>query len=87
LCAGLLIKLIQSFSPAPIETDDLGAAMLGFYRDGASNVREVIASGVTGRKLLKMGLKKDLEACCQIDKLNAVPKLHGDCLTLEPASS
>jgi 2-phosphosulfolactate phosphatase len=38
-------------------------------------------NGMTGKKLLKMGMKKDIEACSAIDIYHEVPRLNGDQLT------
>lgn len=80
ICAGLFIELLQANVKPSVEADDLGTAMLGFYRNNASNIHEVIRSGITGRKLLKMGLKQDVDACSAIDIFDVVPRLSGDSL-------
>jgi 2-phosphosulfolactate phosphatase len=78
LCAGLVLDRLHSLSPVSVETDDFGAAMLALYRNRASQVQETLMSGMTGRKLHKLGLRKDLEACSLIDVFQDVPRLNGD---------
>lgn len=82
LCAGLLIKRFQALCPAAVETDDLGTAMLGFFQASEPNLLEVMSRGVTGRKLIKLGLKKDVERCAEVDALTEVPRLNGNSLIL-----
>jgi 2-phosphosulfolactate phosphatase len=81
LCAGLVLDKLHSLCPVAIETDDFGAAMLALYRNRSAQIKETIMYGITGRKLLKLGLRRDIEACALIDIYNDVPRLNGDQLT------
>ncbi|MDQ8735567.1 2-phosphosulfolactate phosphatase [Paenibacillus sp. LHD-38] len=81
LCAGLVLDKLHSISQVSIEMDDFGSAMLALYRNRSQNVKETIMNGMTGKKLLKLGMKKDIEACSAIDIYHDVPRLNGDQLT------
>jgi 2-phosphosulfolactate phosphatase len=81
LCAGFVLEKLQAFSPVAIEMDDFGSAMLGLYRNRSAQIRETMMNGITGRKLIKLGLRKDIEACSFIDIYQDVPRLNGDQLT------
>lgn len=81
LCAGLVLDKLHSLSHVTVEMDDFGAAMLALYRNRSAQVKETIMNGMTGKKLLKMGMKKDIEACSAIDIYHEVPRLNGDQLT------
>ncbi|WP_138753397.1 2-phosphosulfolactate phosphatase [Paenibacillus sinopodophylli] len=81
LCAGLVLDRLHAISQLPVEMDDFGTAMLALYRNRSGVISETIMNGMTGKKLLKLGLKKDIEACSAIDIFHDVPRLHGDQLT------
>nr|WP_053377866.1 2-phosphosulfolactate phosphatase [Paenibacillus sp. FJAT-27812] len=81
LCAGLVLDRLQALSQITVEMDDFGSAMLALYRNRSSQVRDTIMNGMTGKKLLKLGMRKDIEACSAIDIYNEVPRLNGDQLT------
>ncbi|WP_424766175.1 2-phosphosulfolactate phosphatase [Paenibacillus sp. sgz302251] len=81
LCAGLVLDRLHAISQAPIEMDDFGVAMLALYRNRAPQIKETLWNGQTGKRLLKLGLKRDLEACSAIDVYQEVPRLNGDQLT------
>lgn len=81
LCAGLVLDRLQAHCPVSVEMDDFGAAMLALYRNQSDAVKETILNGMTGKKLLKLGMKKDIEACSAIDIYQDVPRLNGDQLT------
>ncbi|SFE93477.1 2-phosphosulfolactate phosphatase [Paenibacillus algorifonticola] len=83
-CAGLLLDRLQLAGPAPVELDDFGLAMLAFYRNRSSYALETLASGVTGKRLAKIGLQRDIEACAPIDLYKEVPQLLGGMLTRMP---
>lgn len=81
LCAGLLLSRLSGLSGGHIETDDLGTAMLALYRDRAGAVKETLLNGMSGKRLCKLGFKKDVEACSAVDVSQTVPRLNGDLLT------
>lgn len=81
LCAGLVLDKLQALSNVSIEMDDFGVAMLALYRNRAALVKETLLHGITGKKLLKLGMKKDIEDCSSIDIHQVVPRLNGDHLT------
>ncbi|MFF2090260.1 2-phosphosulfolactate phosphatase [Paenibacillus sp. NPDC058174] len=80
LCAGLLLERLQGMTGGALELDDFGCAMLALYGDRSHAVKETIQQGMTGKKLLKLGLRKDLESCAAIDRYQEVPRLYGDML-------
>ncbi|MUT66738.1 2-phosphosulfolactate phosphatase [Paenibacillus sp. NEAU-GSW1] len=80
LCAGLLLDRFQALAGSALELDDFGHAMLSLYCDRAQSIRETLQHGMTGKKLLKLGLRRDLESCAIIDRYNEVPRLFGDML-------
>ncbi|CAM3963475.1 2-phosphosulfolactate phosphatase [Paenibacillus alkaliterrae] len=81
LCAGLVLDKLQSLSQVAIETDDFGTAMLALYRNRSNRIKETVLSGISGRRLLKLGMKRDIETCTAIDIYHDVPRLNGDQLT------
>jgi len=81
LCAGLLLDKLEALLGQPVETDDFGIAMLALYRDRRQAVAETIGSGMTGRRLIKMGLGSDIDWCAAVDTSDLVPRLSGDWLT------
>lgn len=81
LCAGLVLDRLQGLSHFAIEMDDFGCAMLALYRNRSTQVKETIMNGMTGKKLIKLGMRKDIEACSAIDIYQEVPRLNGDQLT------
>lgn len=80
LCAGLLLERIQTLSGKVLELDDFGHAMLSLYCDRSQVIRETLHHGTTGKKLLKLGLRRDVDSCAIIDRYNEVPRLFGDTL-------
>jgi 2-phosphosulfolactate phosphatase len=81
LCAGLVLNKLQELGGAPVETDDFGIAMLALYRNRANHIVETLLSGMSGKRLCKLGFKKDVEACAAVDVYQTVPRLNGDLLT------
>ncbi len=78
LCAGLLLDCLRSLSSLPVEIDDFGMAMLALYRNRRDSVVDTVLGGATGRRLLKLGMRKDIEACSELDRFDTVPRLSGD---------
>lgn len=78
LCAGLVLDRLHSLSHFPIEMDDFGAAMLALYRNRAAQLKETIMCGMSGKRLIKLGFKQDIEACSYVDIYKDAPKLCGD---------
>ncbi|GFN30533.1 2-phosphosulfolactate phosphatase [Paenibacillus xylaniclasticus] len=81
LCAGLLLDRLEALIGQPVETDDLGIAMLAFYRERRNAIAETVSSGMTGRRLIKMGLGSDIDWCSTVDSSSIVPRLNGDWMT------
>lgn len=81
LCAGLVLDKMHAISSAAIETDDFGTAMLALYRNRLGHMNETLSGGLTGRKLLKLGMKRDIDDCSCIDIYQDVPRLNGELLT------
>lgn len=81
ICAGRVLDKLQSLSGAPVEMDDFGMAMLALYRNRSSNILDTILGGNSGKRLIKLGMKRDIEACSSLDVLRDVPRLQGDILT------
>ncbi|WP_028610428.1 2-phosphosulfolactate phosphatase [Paenibacillus harenae] len=81
LCAGLLLDRLHALSGVTVETDDFGTAMLAMYRNQASSLKETVTNGSSGKRLLKLGMKRDIEVCTAIDIYQVVPRLNGDQLT------
>jgi 2-phosphosulfolactate phosphatase len=78
LCAGLLLDSLRSLSSTPIEMDDFGMAMLALYHNRSGAIENTVIGGATGRRLLKLGMRRDIEACSELDLFSVVPKLSGD---------
>ncbi|SFF02002.1 2-phosphosulfolactate phosphatase [Paenibacillus catalpae] len=77
LCAGLLLSRMQALCSAPLEIDDFGLAMLSLYQDRATDIKETIRSGATGKRLIKLGMARDIEICSEVDTYTVVPRLQG----------
>ncbi|WP_341278271.1 2-phosphosulfolactate phosphatase [Paenibacillus sp. FSL H8-0537] len=80
--AGLLLERMTQAGMNALELDDFALAMLGFYRSRSAYALETLASGATGKRLLKLGLQRDIEACAEIDIYKDVPILQGEKLVL-----
>lgn len=76
LCAGLLLARMQALCSAPLEIDDFGLAMLSLYQDRAHDIKETIRSGATGKRLMKLGMSRDIDICSEIDAYSGVPRLR-----------
>ncbi|GGD70184.1 2-phosphosulfolactate phosphatase [Paenibacillus nasutitermitis] len=81
LCAGAFVAKLQAGSPDGLEMDDFAAAMLGFYRNSTGQLYETLASGATGRRLLKLGMARDIKRCSQLDSSDIVARMQGGMLT------
>jgi len=82
LGAGLILQRILDYSQGEVEFDDFGAAMLALWRDSSASLKETLYAGMTGRKLAKLGMGEDIEACSAVDSIAAVPRLNGSLLTI-----
>ncbi|MCM3627337.1 2-phosphosulfolactate phosphatase [Paenibacillus glycanilyticus] len=78
ICAGLLLSRMQAICSAPLEIDDFGLAMLSLYHDRATDIKEAIRSGATGKRLIKLGMSRDIDLCSEIDTYSGVPRLHAN---------
>ncbi|MFX3633609.1 MAG: 2-phosphosulfolactate phosphatase [Candidatus Pristimantibacillus sp.] len=81
LCAGLLLEKLQSFLGLPLEMCDFSLAMLSLYRDRADQLKESLYTSSAGKRLIKLGLKRDVDRCSLIDIYKDVPRLYGDTLS------
>ncbi|SFS83310.1 2-phosphosulfolactate phosphatase [Paenibacillus sp. BC26] len=80
LCAGLLISELQQLSPAPLEMNDIGSAMLGLYKSAGTTIHEMLQTSTTGKRLYKNGSGRDIERCSQVNISGIVPRMQGDML-------
>ncbi|WP_274651763.1 2-phosphosulfolactate phosphatase [Paenibacillus humicola] len=78
LCAGLFISRIRSICPSGIVADDLGIALQGLYDSAAERIGELLFSGASGKRLVKLGYGRDVEYCGRVDLSRTVPRLSGD---------
>ncbi|MFC4777451.1 2-phosphosulfolactate phosphatase [Paenibacillus sp. GCM10023252] len=78
LCAGLLLNHLTRLSSSSIDTDDFGTAMLSLYRHQAASLLSTLLQGATGKRLVKLGLRRDVEVCAAADTCSVVPRLAGD---------
>ncbi|MFD0586791.1 2-phosphosulfolactate phosphatase [Paenibacillus sp. GCM10027627] len=78
LCAGLLLDCLTKQSAAKIDTDDFGHTMHSLYRDREASVLSTLINSQSGKRLLKLGSKDDIEACSLINTINLVPYLNSD---------
>ena len=74
-CSSIYLKAVSSVH---VETDDFGEAMLGLYKHAEAGVMRMLSSSGTGKRLIKMGHKRDVERCGQVDSSIIVPRLLGD---------
>ncbi|CAM4232458.1 2-phosphosulfolactate phosphatase [Paenibacillus tarimensis] len=82
LCAGLLIDRLLKIAGEETETDDLGLAMLGFYRSNEDSIAEALLRSASGKRLTKLGYAQDVTFCSQVNLFDAVPRLSGDTMTI-----
>jgi 2-phosphosulfolactate phosphatase len=80
LCAGLVLDKLHNISGTALEMDDFGTAMLSLYRNRSALIKETMMNGMSGKRLLKLGMKRDIEACSSVDIYQVVPRLNGDLL-------
>ncbi|MFF2482042.1 2-phosphosulfolactate phosphatase [Paenibacillus sp. NPDC058071] len=80
ICAGLLLERLRTLSTAPLELDDFGVAMLALYNDRSQHIAQTLQIGTAGKRLAKLGYKRDVEWCAEIDRYSEVPILRGDTL-------
>ena len=62
--------------------DDFGLAMLSLYQNRSNEIKETIRSGATGKRLVKLGMGRDIDICAEVDAYSQVPRLqtNGDML-------
>ncbi|WP_435171096.1 2-phosphosulfolactate phosphatase [Paenibacillus glycanilyticus] len=82
LCAGLLLSRMQERGSTPLEMDDFGLAMLSLYQERANDIKETIRKGATGKRLLKLGMGRDIDLCSEVDTFAGVPRLQANGDTL-----
>lgn len=82
LCAGLVLEELMKQSVDNVEIDDFGQAMHALYRDRSSDIYGTLLHSHSGKRLLKLGSKEDIEACARMNAFDAVPCLLGDRLIL-----
>lgn len=80
LCAGLLLDKLHLLSNLPVEMDDFGTAMLALYRNRSAQMKETLVHGMSGKRLVKLGMKRDIDSCASVDIYQDVPRLSGDLL-------
>jgi len=80
LCAGAFVASLQADNPGGVEMDDFAAAMLGFYRNSSGQLYDILAGGTTGRRLIKLGMTRDIKRCSQLDSSTIVPRMQSDML-------
>lgn len=86
LCAGLLIEELLRMREGKIELDDFGFAMHALFRDRAAAIGDTLLQSQSGKRLIKLGLREDIETCSCVNLLQAVPCLSGDSLILRNLS-
>ncbi|REK77354.1 2-phosphosulfolactate phosphatase [Paenibacillus paeoniae] len=82
LCAGLLIEELIKQHHDTVEVDDFGQAMHALYRDRSPWILRTLLQSQSGKRLVKLGLKEDVEDCAHMNTLDAVPFLLGERLIL-----
>lgn len=82
LCAGLLLAKMQATCTSELTMDDFGLAMLSLYQNRSNEIKETIRSGSTGKRLIKLGMGRDIDICAEVDAYSQVPRLQssGDML-------
>lgn len=82
LCAGLLVDQLKKWSPFSVEADDFGNAMHSLYRDRAASISDTLLNSQSGKRLLKLGSREDIEACARVNEYAIAPYLNGDQLLI-----
>lgn len=83
LCAGMLLHHIRCLNGGiGIETDDFGTAMESLHADRRHHIEELLMSSSSGKRLIKLGQKQDIEFCAKTNTVREVPYLSGDHLVL-----
>ena len=74
VCAGALVQRIRKAAEVDVELNDaaMGAVEMALtFRVNA----HFLASTTTGRHLVEVGLREDLDVCAEVDRHSAVPEL------------
>ena len=74
VCAGALVQSIRTAAKVEVDLNDaaMGAVEMALtFRVNA----HFLASTSTGRRLMEMGLREDLEVCAEIDRHSVVPEM------------
>ncbi|MFC0335370.1 2-phosphosulfolactate phosphatase [Paenibacillus sepulcri] len=78
LCAGAIVANLQAGSPSGLEMDDFAAAMLSLYNNASGRIYETLAASATGKRLIKLGMSRDVRHCAQLDSSEIIPRMQGD---------
>jgi 2-phosphosulfolactate phosphatase len=78
LCAGLIVRELQSASKRPPELGDFAAAMAAAYSQCEAGLEEALLHSDSGIRLSSLGYKEDVTLCAGVNRFDAVPCLYGD---------
>lgn len=77
LGAGLILAEIECLG-LPLELNDFGMAMYALYSQRKGDLSQAVMACKNGRKLVKMGLQRDVFFCTQPNLYEIVPVLKGN---------
>lgn len=77
LAAGLIISEIRD-KCSDLCLNDMGMAMEAAYLHCRENICEILEQTATGKRLIQMGLKEDVERCSRINSSGLIPVLQKD---------
>ncbi|MGG4033676.1 2-phosphosulfolactate phosphatase [Paenibacillus cisolokensis] len=73
LCAGAIADRMRQLTSGKLELDDFGSAMLALYRERSHTLTDALRRSPGGRKLARLGMEADVEACARVDICRTVP--------------
>lgn len=77
LGAGFILAELERLG-LPLELNDFGMAMYALYIQRRNDLPQAILACKNGRKLVKMGLQRDVYFCTQPNEYQTVPVLKGN---------
>jgi 2-phosphosulfolactate phosphatase len=72
VCAGMLIKKIQTFASVAWELNDAARTAVLLYEHHSQDILGMLKSSDHGRYLVSIGFEKDIDYCAQVDLYDEV---------------
>jgi 2-phosphosulfolactate phosphatase len=81
VCAGALVQRIRAAADVEVELNDAAMGAVEMALTFRINTR-FLASTLTGKRLIEIGLREDLEICAEIDRHSVVPEMNNRVIQL-----